>query len=479
MAVAILFAGALWVATTPINDIDSYWHVQIGREILQRHTVDGLGRQWLGLPAPSWRTSQWLSEVGMYLAVDRFGWLALPVLRLLTACALFAVYTLTLVRRRQPAVSFVVLVLLVVGVEVLFQDRPATVSLVFVAMLGAACERLWSTGRRPHPAVVAVLVLVWAQFHGLWVLAAPAFLLVAVGGLLDCRRAPAGQVRGALLSAAASMTGILNPQGVVSFLLPIRFKNSAGIRINEWNPTAFTVALTICWGLLVCLVVVAWVRSPRRVPTTELLWVFCWSGFGVMAMRNVGPAMLLTAPVALRALEASFGARLDRHSSPTSPRENRALAVLVAAVVVVGTVSTVSALVRVDPLRNAPALKIAQLLAKTDRPVRVWNDYNTSGALIAFGGGAQGRLKLVVDGRSDLWGSAYIKSTIDAQSLAKGWRQTFEGFRPDAVVLGSDTPLGLYLHANENWRVALRDGKFELLVPPGSRLSEPPGGRTP
>jgi len=83
VAIAILFAGALWVATTPVNDLDSYWHVQIGREILERHTFTGLGQQWLGVPRGDWRTSQWLSEVLMYLSVDRLGWIALPVLRLL------------------------------------------------------------------------------------------------------------------------------------------------------------------------------------------------------------------------------------------------------------------------------------------------------------------------------------------------------------------------------------------------------------
>ncbi|HVN11264.1 MAG TPA: hypothetical protein VMT69_04160, partial [Kineosporiaceae bacterium] len=470
VAVAILFAGALWIAATPINDIDSYWHVQIGREILQRHTLDGLGQQWLGVGAPPWRTSQWLSEVGMYLAVDRFGWLALPVLRLLTACALFAVYTVTLVRRRQPVASFVVLLLVVIGIETLLQDRPATVSLVFVALLGAACERLWATGRRPSLVVVAVATLVWAQLHGLWVLAPPAFLLVALGGLMDRRHAPAGQIRGALLCAAASMVGTLNPQGLVSFLLPIRFKDSAGLRINEWVPTQFTMALTISWGLLLCLVVLAWARSPRRVPATELLWFICWSAFGMMALRNVGPAMLLTAPVALRALEAGLGPRLDRHLTPASSRETRVLAVLVAVLVVLGAAGTVGTLARIDPLHNSPALAIARRLAATDRTLRVWNAYNTSGPLIAFGGAAQGHLKLVVDGRSDLWGSTYIGRTVDAQSLAKGWRQTFEGFRPDVVVLGSDTPLALYLHASENWRVALTDGEYELLVPPGRTL---------
>jgi hypothetical protein len=470
VAVAILFAGALWIAATPINDLDSYWHVEIGREILQRHTLDGLGQQWLGVPAPPWRTSQWLSEVAMYLAVERLGWIALPALRLLTACALFAVFAVTLVRRRQPIASFVVLGIVVVGLETLLQDRPATVSLVFMAVLAVTCERLWTTGRGPSPPVVAALSLIWAQLHGLWVIAPAAFLLVAVGALLDRRRAPTGQLRGALVAAAASMTGTVNPQGLVSFLLPVRFKNSAGLRINEWNPTQFTMLLTICWGLLLCLVVLAWVRSSRRITATELLWVFCWSAFAVMALRNVGPALLLTAPVALRALEGSAENRLDRLIRTPSPGESRALAVLLAAILAGTSAATIGELATIDPLQKAPALAIARRLAAANHPLRVWNAYNASGSLIAFGGGREGHLKLLVDGRSDLWGNEYIGRTVDAQSLVGDWDRTFHDFHADAAVLPPDVPLVVYLRKVEGWRAAQTAPDYLLLVPPRSTL---------
>ena len=315
VATAAVFSAAAWIATTPVNDLDSYWHVQIGGEIVARHAVDGLGTAWLGVPAAPWRTSQWLSELVMYGAVDHFGWAALVALRLLTATALFAVLALTLVRRRQPLASLLVVLAVVVGVEVLLQDRPATVSLVFVALLGAVCERLWVTGRSPPPALVAVACLVWAQLHGLWVLAPAAFVVVALGALLDGRRATPGQLRGALACAAASLAGLVNPQGAGSFLLPVRFQQAAGTHIVEWSPTTFTSTLTIAWGFLVIFLIVAWVRSPVRVPNTELLWSLLWTIFGLTAVRNVGPAILLTAPVVLRALERSFGARLDRFSA--------------------------------------------------------------------------------------------------------------------------------------------------------------------
>jgi hypothetical protein len=469
VALAILFAGALWVACTPINDIDSYWHVEIGREIVSRHTLDGLGRQWLAVPAPTWRTSQWLSEVAMYLAVDRFGWLVLPALRVLTALALFAVYVLTMVRRRQPVASFIVVLLLVVGLEGLLQDRPATVSLVFITLLAVACERLWATGRRPSRLLVAGVCLLWAQIHGLWVLAPAAFLLVAVGGILEGRRRRPGQVSGALTCALASCAGLLNPEGPASFLLPLRFKNSAQSAINEWAATSFTIPLTIAWGLLLCVVVLGWVRASRRVPGTELLWVFAWTAFGLAAMRNAGPAALLTAPVALRALESSLSGSLGG-TAGVSRREGYLLTGLLAAVTIGAGILIPSELVGVNPLENAPARAIANRLAGVDRPLRIWDEYNASGSLIAFGGGREGHLRLVIDGRSDLWGGEYITRISDTQRLAGDWRRTFVDLHPDAAVLSNDVPLAVYLQQAEQWQVDQRDGDYVLLVPPGSTL---------
>ncbi len=470
VANAVVFAGAAWIATTPVDDLDSYWHVEIGREILARRTFDGLGRAWLGVAAPAWQTSQWLSEVGMYGIVNSFGWTGLVALRLVMAVTLFALLTLTLVRRRQPIAASLVVVLVVVGLVILFQDRPATLSLLFFALLGPACERLWTSGRYPPPAAVAAGSVLWAQLHGLWVLAPVAFGLVAVGALLDRRSGPPGQLRGALICTAASAAGVLNPQGFTSFLLPLRFRDAGQARLTEWFPTTFTMSLTISWALLVLLLIFAWVRSPARVANTELVWCLVWTAFGLSALRNVGPVILLMAPVVLRALERSFGERLDRLSARPSPVMARALFATLAAVVVAGAASTGVSLLRLDPLGETPALAIARRLAQEPGTVRVYNTYNVGGSLIAFAGGRDGHVQLVVDGRADLWGGRYIERLMGVQNIQPGWEDELREFRPDAVVMPSGAPMVAALVASGRWRYAMTDRQFVLLLPQNSTL---------
>jgi hypothetical protein len=103
----------------------------------------------------------------------------------------------------------------------------------------------------------------------------------------------------------------------------------------------------------------------------------------------------------------------------------------------------------------------------------VWNDYNASGVLVAFGGGRTGHLRLVVDGRADLWGADYIGHVGDVQDLRQGWRPQFFNFRPDAAVVPGDAPLVDQLVDAEHWQIAFRDTDdgYVLVVPPGSRLA--------
>jgi hypothetical protein len=451
------------LAGPAVDDLDAYWHVEIGREILRTHRVSGLGQGWLAVPAPDWRTSQWLAEVAMALAVDAAGWRALVVGRFLLVAALLTVLAVTLLPRRPVAVTApvgcCVLVALLGGV----QTRPQSVSLLFVALLGAACVRLWTDGRRPPLLAVCAASLLWAQLHGLWVLGPVAFGLVAVGARLDGDSAR-GVARSAALSALAALSGVLNPWGPVSFLLPLRLRAAASPFIAEWGRTTLDQSFTLAWAALVLLLVAGWLRSPGRVPRVEVVWALAWVAFGATAYRNVVVSVLLLAPAAVAAVDRAWGEAARRRSTPSRLWEGRLLLGGVAGVLAITAVTSWLRVAAADPLADAPARRIAERLATSPTPVRVLNGYNASGVLVALGGG---RVRLVVDGRADLWGQEYVERLTGVQNLAEGWEAELTALRPDAVVLPRTAPLVTLLEREGHWRRALRDGDYVLLLPAG------------
>lgn len=459
--VATLWAGGVvWLCTGPVNDLDSYWHVLIGREILYRRTLHGLGTAWLGVPAPPWLTSQWLAEVGMAQTVHLAGWRGLVAVRVVLLALTIAVVARTLLPGRTAALAVPIFAATTFGLISITQDRPQSVSVLGIAVVAGVCARLILTDHpRPRYHLIAAGCLLWAQLHPLWILAPVAFGLVT---LLSLTEPAAGRrrARTAAACSAASLLGVLNPHAAGSFLLPFRFYAATGL-IREWQPTNLHAGFAAAWALLIAVTVVAWARSCRPVPRIEVGWALLWWAFGAVAFRDVIPSVLLTAPIAVAAAERAWGAALARRIPRPGVREARALGIGTLVAVLPGLAFSAVELSRMNPLRDVPAYRIARYLASRPEPVRTFNAYETAGALAQFGGG---KVRLAVDGRADMWGGAYLERVQRAQALEGPWQEVLDGFRPDACVLRAGSPLTVLLERGPHWRVGLTDDPYVLLV---------------
>ncbi|HST85798.1 MAG TPA: hypothetical protein VLL08_28940 [Kineosporiaceae bacterium] len=459
---ALAAALAIWASAEPLDDYDAFLHVELGGQILSKHRVGGLSADWLGVPQPpGWITSQWLAEVIMHL-VTGVSWHALLALRVLVTVAFVAALAGALLPGRPAPVAVPIFGLSLAGVVGALDDRPQTAGLLFLVGLGPICVRLWTTGRRPPVAVVALAVLVWAQLHGTWILAPAGFLLVAIGLQLDAGRRPAPHLRAALTCVLAALAGVLNPQGLTSFILPVRFSRASSM-ITEWWPTTLAAGFALSWATVVLATVLAWARSTLPVPRVEVLWVLGWTAFGVLSYRNVPPALLMTAPAAVSALTRWYSqGRTPETAAARRPGLESQLLASACALLVVG--STIVALIRVpsiDPFATTPGHRIAAWIAAQPGPVRVFNAWNASGALIGL---SNGKARLVIDSRVDLWGRDYMAKIGDAELMSPGWERTVADFRPDAVVIPRTSALvsGLTL---TGWQITITDGDLVLLLP--------------
>lgn len=459
VACAAVGASIVYTAVSPINDLDVYWHVAIGREILATKSLEQLGQDWLAVEPPSaWTTSQWASEVGLALLTALGGWKAVVVARLALIGALMTLTALTLLRRHPALIAGPILMLTWAGTVGFIQDRPQTLSFVCVALLSEAVTRF--RNHTPPPLwLVAVGAVIWAQFHGLWILAPAAFAMATICQQLDSRDRAALQT-GARLTLAAC-AGVVNPHGIDSFTLPLRFAGSAGL-IAEWRPTTFDTVFGLALAGLVVISVSAWARHEGKVPLGEIAWVFAWLAFSLAAFRNVLPSILMIAPIAASAATRTWGSTAA-HLRPTAPAERRLLGGIVALVAVGGLVLTTARVMAVDPLSKLPAPRLAQWIAAQPAPVKVFNAYNVSSSLILLGGG---NARLYVDGRADLWGGRYLDTLVRTEAGAPGWETTIRRFDPDVIVIGREAPLASLL-GHAGWREEQTDGQYVLLVPAG------------
>ncbi len=464
VALLALSSAVVLLTLLPITDLDAYWHVLIGQQILGTRSLTDLGADWtVQAPSSPWHTTQWLAEAIMGGSVHAVGWAALLWLRLAMVVITIVTVLVVLLRRATAAASAVVLLgALNPGLHV-FQERPLLASLPLCVWLGALSHDLLERqSRRLWP--VFALTLLWANVHGLWVLA-PA-VLAAVAILLAIeqpgsirQRIVAGRIA-ATAAVLALAGGLLTPLGFGSVIAPIRFHGSTAA-IAEWQTVvAWSPA---AWGLwlLLALMVVAWVtgRRPARVGTVGFTMLVV--AFGLSAYRNLMPAGLLLAP--LVAAHASSLPWLRRR--PTTPERATALAVVAGVLVIAITLGAVVITATTDPLGRAQPLSIARALAKETQPVRVFNSYNASGVLLAFGGPS---IQLAIDGRADRYGNARIQQHIRTENLQGNWQADFASADANYAVIGNDSPLAYELTTHRGWKRLRTDGEYVLLKAPPS-----------
>lgn len=310
-----------------VYDLDVFWIVTIGRDILatrsvpaaDRYTVAGLGHPYQDI--------HWLFQVAAALAHAAAGWAGVGLL----AAAVWALTLLLVYRasaRHAPAALAAVLVFLAAMASAeRFLPRPEIATFLGIALFW---ERL-AAGRFRSRRDVALLVLAqaaWANAHGLFVLGpflAGCYLLEALarGRREADGTAPAlGRLLGLLLLATLATPHLLRGW-TYAWLLVTQVGPGASRLMRslaELSPTfgeAFrsSPAFWFYLALLVVTAVPAAVAAARRaVPAARLLAVLGLLAASVTGRRNVVLFALAAAPFCAEALAAAAPGLLRRLS---------------------------------------------------------------------------------------------------------------------------------------------------------------------
>lgn len=440
-----------------IGDLDSWWHVRIGDQLRAGVPFADLGKSW-SLYSGKWQTSQWLSEVLMSISHQAFGWRGMLWWRL--AFGLLLLFVLVGTLARSCGTQAVVLTSVIASFVLVpaIQERPALVGLTFVAVLGASCTRILFQRRLPKSAWLWIpATILWANLHGSWILA-PAAL--ALAGVLAswANRSLRQALNSLLLVGLVVGAGCLTPLGWRGLVLPFTLQATAGKFITEWQRT--TLADPLVYGLLVllALLVFRWIRSKTRPTIGELIWVLAWVVFAFTAFRNVGPATLLIAPIAARRLDEWLG-------GANAKKELLKPAFLITLAIAVAIISISTS--RLDPLYRVSPRLIAQRLSHSAVDLRIINDYNTSGVLLALGGD---RIRLAVDGRSDRFDPNWLARYFALLQQPFTNTDLLDQLRPNAAVLESGSPLVWQLIQQRHWKQVMIDGPYVLVVAPTVKL---------
>ncbi len=460
IAVAAL---AIVLAARPILDIDLYWHLIVGDDIRSGVPVTEAGRGWSFAPVPdTWVSTQWLAEVVLSWLYSVGGWPALALYRVVTATAALGVVGLVTLRGRSVRAGVVPFALAAIALGSTTQERSQQLTYVLAPLVGWWAERLWRHGRLPRWWVVLPLTVVWANYHGGWILLPMMLVAAALARVVERGVRDRVSWQALLLAVGCGLAAMVSPVGPANAFSALTFSRAASSQIAEWERVALWSDQGWQLGAALLLALLCWVFGRSRPRRGEVLLVVLLVAFGFLAYRNITPTALMLAP-----LLAGTMARALPEPAPT-PRDHAPLVTVAWCVAAIGVAVAVAVAFLPDRAwhQDRP-VALAQRIAEHPGPLRVLNTYNASGPLLWFGGGPE-HVQVAIDGRTDRYGAAYIDRYLDTLLAARpGWSSELSRLDPDIALLYSNEALTGAL-VERGWRTVERSGPFSLLVPPGA-----------
>jgi hypothetical protein len=297
-------------------DADLWGHLTFGRDIVRTggvHTSD----PYSFTSDIAWINHEWLAEVCMWLAWAAGGTTGLVTLKLLLAMTaggslLYVWRPLALPGRWKDALLFAV----TLGVwPQLATLRPQVFSIALFAALLALLIRVHQ-GRLVPLLTLPVLVAVWVNTHGGWLVGAGVLALFTACAMVDARFS--ARRRTLLLAAgmASAAATLVNPYGVrmLAFLTDTVRPERADI--VEWSAvTALPAVAIVLWSIPATVGGAALWCNARRIPLWHIVVTLGLAVGALRVARLIGFFMLAVAFLLVPYLSGGTGER----AAPSRP----------------------------------------------------------------------------------------------------------------------------------------------------------------
>ena len=485
LLVAILFVAIFAMAVRQPADTDTWWHLKSGQIMWESGQIlraDPFSHTVQGLP---WIDHGWLVQILLWPLYQALGLAGLAVLLALVVSASFVLVYVQC--DGKPFIAAFVTVIGAVASSVIWSARPQIVSLLLAAVVAFLLDRYKRSGSSAWLAPLPLVVALWVNCHGGFVIA---FLLMGcffLGGALNRLTAPAGHVSIsgevqqtrlaplAIVILVSIPAVLLNPNAFKMFPYAYQTVSIGQLQdfIQEWAAPDFHNLQFHPFIWLLLLTLAAMGLSRRRADWTDLALIGLFGYMGLLAVRNIALFALVAPPVLSRhtvfALEDLAGAnpRLSRLDALTHTRPARHMRrgpillnfLLLAAVVVgAGTKVAVELIHLQDPevWGQGLPLEAAEYLRDHDPPGLMFNSYNWGGYLIWS---LYPDEPVFVDGRTDLYAlnGTVLEDYSQVHWVRPGWEEILDNYETGFVVTEHTGLLDTMLAERPGWSVIHRD----------------------
>jgi hypothetical protein len=434
-----------------LSDPDTYWHIALGRLILDRHALPDGDPFSATLRGAHWVAYEWLSQVAYALAYRLGGWAAVAALTAAAAAAAFGQLARYLLQRWQPLPTAIAVLAALVLTSPHIVARPHVLALPLMVTWIAALIRAVDNARPPSWWLLPLMML-WANLHGSFIFG------LAMVGLIGAEAiwlAPAAErlrtgkhwIVFGLLALAAACINPYGPEMILATFRTLALGQALSI-INEWRPQDFTrlgpYEMIVLAGIGFALL------RGVRLPLLRILMLLGVLHLSLSQSRHADLLGLLAPLFLARPLVEQFGALAANNGTAHFRAHWLPAAAGLLMVAAIGTVFAARG--TITPAANITPTSAVNALG-TANSGRLFNSYDFGGYLDFVG------IAPFVDGRTELYGEAFMLRYNHAVTLENlpDFLRLLDEHHIEATLLTPATPAIALLDRLPDWRRVYAD----------------------
>ncbi len=434
-----------------LADPDTYWHIALGRLILEHRAVVTTDPFSETMRGTHWVAPEWLSQVIYAIAYGRGGWTAVAALTAVAVAAAFGQLARYLLKYWQPVPTMIAALVGLVLTSPHILARPHVLALPLMVTWIAELIRSLDARREP-PWWLLPLMTLWANLHGSFIFGLAMIGLMASEAIWVApasQRLRAGK-RWAVFGMLALGAACLNPYGPEIILAAFRTLalGPALSIIIEWRPQDFS-KLSFYEIIVLAGFGVALLRGVR-LPPFRIVMLLTILHLSLSQSRHADLLGMLAPIFLARALAEQFSAIAVNNGLPqlrARPWFPATSSVLLAAAIT----GAIAARNNIAPAANITPAHAVNALAASGGPIL--NDYGFGGYLDFVG------IAPFVDGRTELYGAAFMLRYQRAVSLddLPGFLRLLDEYHIRTTLLTPTTPAVALLDRLPGWRRVYAD----------------------
>jgi hypothetical protein len=480
----ILLAAVFWgiVASGPkiLNfDGDLPRHILTGNLILHTGrvaTTDIFSFRTEGYPS---YPHEWLSQVLLAAVYD---WRGLDGIVLLTALVVMLTWGLVFRQALSRSNSFFSALLFVaLGVaasQIHVLPRPHIftylLTAIWIALLEAIHEdrpRLWWA--------LPLVMLVWVNMHGMFVLGIIILVIYLIGDFLDAPSLAwftSEKTKWLLLAATMSLIATLfSPSGPSIWEAIISLGSNSYItsKIPEYQSPNFHLPETWPFILILLLTILGAARLTQRVHWKDILLVMVFAGLGLYTARMIPLFAIVITPIAAMTVAAWIRSEYSKSQLLTiqeniSKINSTANGLIWVFVIVLGTAVLLRSGKTIDPQGRGNSfdqrffpVEAVSWLETHPQNGHMFNEFDWGGYLLLKLWPHQ---QIFMDGHTHIYGEKLTREYEHVVSLATGWQNILQKYDVRWAILRVNSSLAKALLSSADWQRVYQDKTAIILV---------------